>query len=248
MGGSSGGDSGGAGSIDSGAGAGAPYDGGAPPSGPSGGAPYGGGGLPSSPNDDGSKADAFDNAMNDNKAQAPDQDGLPPSDTTPDYSGPTPDPRGPALSDPPGGDKQDEDDQSVAKPGPGDLPPSDTTPDYAGPAPDPRGPALDKPADDGGSEESYVDEVLETIRQTFNNYREKARGARPRGMPSPNDLIRSDPYYEAMRPPFDAMNHAPRGYENQYFGGESNAGGGGGGFKPGLLPHEQYGREDEILY
>ncbi|MGI9420844.1 MAG: hypothetical protein ACR2RA_23720 [Geminicoccaceae bacterium] len=61
-------------------------------------------------------------------------------DTTPGYSGPNPDPRGPALDN--GPDDRDDEDNKPATANPGGLPDSDTTPAYVGPVADPRGPAL----------------------------------------------------------------------------------------------------------
>lgn len=90
---------------------------------------------------------AFNEAMDDERSnQAGDPEG---GDTTSSYSGPNPDPRGPALDNGPD-DRQDEDDKS-ATPSPGGLPDSDTTPNYAGPAPDPRGPALSDGEEDNKS-------------------------------------------------------------------------------------------------
>ena len=88
--------------------------------------------------------ESFNDALSDARNNRP---GGPESgDTTPGYSGPNPDPRGPALSDRPD-DRQNEDDNPPS-PGPGGLPDGDTTPNYTGPNPDPRGPALD-----GGDDE-----------------------------------------------------------------------------------------------
>lgn len=116
----------------------------------------GGGGADSGSAANPSSAASFDNAM-DNAARPdrapaatpdkPENDNRPGGpeggDTTPGYSGPTPDPRGPALDDKPD-DEQNEDDKPATTPSttPGGLPDSDTTPNYTGPVNDPRGPAL----------------------------------------------------------------------------------------------------------
>lgn len=81
---------------------------------------------------------AFNDAVDNERANQP--DGPAGGDTTPGYSGPNPDPRGPALDN--GPDDRDDDDNKSATPNPGGLPDSDTTPAYAGPVADPRGPAL----------------------------------------------------------------------------------------------------------
>ncbi|MEZ5933157.1 MAG: hypothetical protein R3F54_14635 [Alphaproteobacteria bacterium] len=88
---------------------------------------------------------AFNDAVERERANQP--GGPDGGDTTPGYSGPNPDPRGPALDGRPE-DKQDND--KPATPDPGGLPESDTTPNYTGPNPDPRGPALGGGDDDDG--------------------------------------------------------------------------------------------------
>lgn len=81
---------------------------------------------------------AFNEAMDNECANQP--GGPEFGDTTPGYSGPIPDPRGPTLDN--GPDDRDNENSKPAAANPGGLPDSDTTPGYAGPVPDPRGPTL----------------------------------------------------------------------------------------------------------